>query len=83
MKDFIYCTIIAMMLVIISLLMLKLSLLERPTTELRFIWNDTEDSIPVDGSLIQIEFTNENDIYLCPIQNTEYKEILDRNHIDY
>ena len=34
--------------------------------ELQFIWNDDEESIPRDGSLIKIEFTDGNNIYIGP-----------------
>ena len=33
---------------------------------IHFIWNDDEESIPPDGSLILIEFTDENDVYIGP-----------------
>lgn len=33
---------------------------------IKFIWNDTEASIPKDGSLIKIEFTDENTVYIGP-----------------
>lgn len=32
-----------------------------------FIWNDDEESIPIDGSKIQIEYTDKNNIYLKPL----------------
>ena len=31
-----------------------------------FIWNDTDESIPADGELVQIEFTKGDTIYLTP-----------------
>lgn len=31
-----------------------------------FIWNDDEESIPVDGSLILLEFTENDTIYIGP-----------------
>lgn len=34
---------------------------------IKFIWNDDEESIPTDGSLVRIEFTDENNVYLEPI----------------
>jgi len=33
---------------------------------IQFIWNDTEDSIPLDGSLITLELTDENNVYIGP-----------------
>ena len=33
---------------------------------IKFIWNDDEESIPVDGSLIRLEFTNKNNVYIGP-----------------
>lgn len=42
--------------------------IHRPeNNKIQFIWNDDEESIPVDGSLIKIEFTDENNIYIGPI----------------
>ena len=35
---------------------------------IKFIWNDVEESIPVDGSLIRLEFTDENDVYIGPAE---------------
>ena len=31
-----------------------------------FVWNDDEESIPIDGSLITLEFTDENTVYIGP-----------------
>lgn len=31
-----------------------------------FVWNDDEESIPKDGSLIRIEYTDENTVYIGP-----------------
>lgn len=33
---------------------------------IKFIWNDVEESIPVDGSLIRLEFTDGNNVYIGP-----------------
>lgn len=41
---------------------------EPKTEELTFVWNDTEDSLPQDGELVQIEFTKGNTVYLAPIE---------------
>lgn len=35
-----------------------------PNNGIVFIWNDDEESIPPDGSLIQIEQTDENTVYI-------------------
>ena len=35
---------------------------------IKFIWNDVEESIPVDGSLIRLEFTDENNVYIGPAE---------------
>lgn len=34
---------------------------------IHFRWNDIEQNIPRDGALIQIDFTEENTVYLKPI----------------
>ncbi len=36
--------------------------------EIQFIWNDDEESIPKDGSLIRIEMTDENTVYIGPTE---------------
>lgn len=36
--------------------------------EIEFIWNDDEESIPADGSIIRIEHTDENTVYIGPIE---------------
>lgn len=38
---------------------------------IHFIWNDDEESIPQDGELIKIEFTDENTVYLTPTEINE------------
>lgn len=35
---------------------------------IKFMWTDTEASIPKDGSLIRIKYTDENTIYIGPIE---------------
>ena len=35
-------------------------------TEYKFIWNDDEESIPQDGGLVKIEFSEDNIIYIGP-----------------
>ena len=36
------------------------------TPEINFIWNDDEESIPRDGSLIRLEFTDSTGVYIGP-----------------
>lgn len=36
--------------------------------EIEFIWNNDEESIPKDGSIIRIEYTDENTVYIGPIE---------------
>ena len=31
-----------------------------------FIWNDDEESIPKDGSLIRLQYTDENTVFIGP-----------------
>lgn len=33
---------------------------------IHFVWNDDEESIPKDGSLITLEMTDENTVYIGP-----------------
>ena len=42
--------------------------LERNETKTEFVWNDDEESIPTDGSLVRIEFTGGNTIYIGPAE---------------
>ena len=37
-------------------------------TDIHLIWNDDEESIPKDGSLIRIEMTDENTVYIGPTE---------------
>ena len=36
------------------------------SNDIEFIWNDDEESIPPDGSLITLEQTDENTVYIGP-----------------
>lgn len=40
--------------------------LEQAENTTEFVWNDDEESIPVDGSLVKIEGSEGNTIYLGP-----------------
>ena len=43
--------------------------IHRPeNNNIQFIWNDDEESIPADGSLIRLEFTDENNVYIGPAE---------------
>ena len=43
--------------------------IHRPeNNNIQVIWNDDEESIPVDGSLIRLEFTDENNVYIGPAE---------------
>ena len=43
--------------------------IHRPeNNNIQFIWNDDEESIPADGSLIRLEFTDENNAYIGPAE---------------
>lgn len=43
--------------------------IHRPeNNNIQFIWNDDEESIPADGSLIKLEFTDENNVYIGPAE---------------
>lgn len=42
--------------------------LEQNETKTEFVWNDDEESIPTDGSLVRIEFTEGNTIYIGPAE---------------
>jgi len=39
---------------------------------IHFIWNDDEESIPKDGSLIKLEHTDENTVYIGPYVKHKY-----------
>ena len=59
---------------------------QREENQIHFIWNDDEESIPMDGELIIIEFTDENNVYIGPtnkvFKGSLYKESIDRKHLD-
>lgn len=44
------------------------------SNEIVFVWNDDEESIPMDGSLITLEFTDENTVYIGPYNKTAKAE---------
>jgi len=46
----------------------KNSSIKQEDNSIKFIWNDVEESIPVDGSLIRLEFTDENNVYIGPAE---------------
>lgn len=46
----------------------QLALNQETNKGITFIWNDDEESIPVNGSLIQLEFTDENTVYIGPVK---------------
>ena len=40
--------------------------LKQAENNTEFVWNDDEESIPADGSLVKVEFSEGNTIYLGP-----------------
>ena len=47
--------------------LLRYDAIYRPeNNNIQFIWNDDEESIPADGGLIRLEFTDGNDVYIGP-----------------
>ncbi len=83
MKDFVYLTIISLF-VLLASVHLYMDEVEnlRINNEIKFIWNDDEESIPVDGSLIKIEFTDENTVYIGPFnpEDSLYKQHMNQTH---
>lgn len=73
--------IIGILLIFIAILVqtnIDLSLkLNKVTTSSKFIWNDDEESIPTDGSLIKLEFTNSEGIYIGPYLNGNTQYIIE------
>jgi len=67
MKDFVYLTVISLLVLFISvhLFMDELEYVKH-NRNTHFIWNDDEESIPMDGELIRIEFTKDSVIYIGP-----------------
>jgi hypothetical protein len=47
------------------------------SNEIEFIWNDDEESIPKDGSLIVIEKTDENLVYIGTLEANDIKAIIE------
>ena len=39
---------------------------DKADNEIHFIWNDDEESIPKDNSVITLEYTDENTVYIGP-----------------
>jgi hypothetical protein len=45
-----------------------------PNKGIEFIWNDDEESIPPDGSAIRLEYTDEDTVYIGPLEDSpEYQ----------
>ncbi len=69
MKYFIYHTLIAILLLcVLFLLILDAKKEQQQSNQIHFIWNDVEKNIPSDGSIIRIEFTDENNVYIGPVK---------------
>ena len=67
MKDFTYLTIISLLVLFISVHLYMDEIKQKELNEhRRFIWNDDEESIPMDGELIRLEFTKDSIIYIGP-----------------
>jgi len=45
---------------------------------IKFIWNDDEESIPKDGSLIVIEFTDENNVYIGTLEANDVEATVNK-----
>lgn len=89
MKDFIYCTIITLLVLLTAAHLYTDEVEAKKRFDLNngitFIWNDDEESIPKDGSLIKIEYTDENNVYIGPVEertDTLMKSFMDRQHKD-
>ena len=52
-------------LTIVSVLQMQNDL-KQAENNTEFVWNDDEESIPADGSLVKVEFSEGNTIYLGP-----------------
>lgn len=52
-------------LTIVSVLQMQNDL-KQAENNTEFVWNDDEKSIPADGSLVKVEFSEGNTIYLGP-----------------
>lgn len=67
MKDFTYLTVISLLVLFISVHIYMDEIKQKELNEhTRFIWNDDEESIPMDGELIRLEFTKDSIIYIGP-----------------
>lgn len=52
-------------LTIVSVLQMQNDL-KQAENNTEFVWNDDEESIPADGSLVKVEYSEGNTIYLGP-----------------
>lgn len=90
-------TVLALLALIIIIQMVTLffvingELVKPSDQEVTFIWNDDEESIPVDGSLITLECTKGNIIYIGPYvpdtlarptSDSLMRDYLNRSHVD-
>ena len=68
MKDFIYLTIITLIVLYVCIHLFMDEVKTDPyPAEFTFIWNDDEESIPPDNSYIFLEFTKGDTIYIGPV----------------
>lgn len=75
MKDFIYCLIITLLLVfILSDVLVDSYRQEFNTTTnciendcIQIVWNDDEESIPVVGTLVEVEYIDSGYVYIGPV----------------
>lgn len=42
--------------------------MKKESNGITFVWNDDEESIPVDGSPILLEYTDEDTVYIGPLE---------------
>ena len=67
-----------MLLLFIAVIVLSNDNLQlRKDLSTKFIWNDDEESIPRDGSLIRLEFTDSTGIYIGPYLDGNKQYILE------
>jgi len=75
MKDFIYCLIITLLLVFIlsDVLVDSYNQESNTTTDciendcIQIVWNDDEESIPVVGTLVEVEYIDSGYVYIGPV----------------
>jgi hypothetical protein len=71
MKDLIVTKILVLIIIVMGIYIYSLKVVDIPSENIsdepHFVWNDVSESIPLDGTPVLLEMTENGIIYLAPI----------------